>query len=154
MDEAFGTFLYILISIIILVVTGLRKMKANRELEKSEPAGEENMPDMNNERGMSWEEIFGIPDEEEQRPPAEEPRPDMAAYVKEKTEYLHGKKEVTEKKPDSVPAEEETSVFSSEIADAISRNQISEKQDTTGVFDDTDWQKAIIYSEILSRKFK
>ena len=155
MDDAFGTFLYIIISIIILVVTGLRKVKANQEAEKRELTGEENMPGMDSPGGFSLEDIFGdryesYPSEREETKKSQ----DIAEYVKEKTGKIAGEPSDTISKIlDTPPDEEGVSVFNSEIDDIISRSDISKTKTDINILEDVDWKKAVIFSEILNRKY-
>jgi len=175
MDEFLDSFLYILISIVVLVVSAIRGGKKQKEARKNIPdvRGYDPMEDEETSRDeFDFRSLFEEVEEQPETAPPPVRRMDHTASMPKEhaqKEFLEGKSDLTESyvgKPTHEKEERDSNaVFSKEVeASFADPNQIRDeiaKGSIVGEGEDKrqkqkiafDVREAIIYAEILNRKY-
>ncbi len=175
MDEFLDSFLYILISIVVLVVSAIRGGKKQKEARKNIPSvkGYDPMEDEEEAHDeFDFRSLFeDVEEKPETAPPPVRKMDHTASMPKEyaQKEFLEGESELTESYVgEPVPEKEKqdsNAVFSKEVEASFAdpnqiRDEIAEGS-IVGEGEDKrqkqkiafDGRQAIIYSEILNRKY-
>ncbi len=175
MDEFLDSFLYILISIVVLVVSAIRGSKKQKEARRNIPdvRGYDPMEDEETARDeFDFRSLFeDVEEKPETAPPPVRRMDHTASMPKEyaQKEFLEGDSNLTESYVGKPPPEKEkrdsNGVFSKEVeASFADPNQIRDKIAEGSIVGEGeekrekkkiafDVRQAIIYSEILNRKY-